>query len=112
MNIAKGCTVTFDKGCCNYAVFGDFCRDKIFFVTRLKENAQYRVIEEHESRNKHITFDRTIEFTGMQTDRKCRKNTNPDCADCVSSVHETAAAVYIWRQKLYKLYVGIKSLPF
>ena len=40
MNIAKGCTVTFDKGYCNYAVFGDFCRDKIFFVTRLKENAQ------------------------------------------------------------------------
>ena len=32
MNIAKGCTVTFDKGYCNYAVFGDFCRDKIFFV--------------------------------------------------------------------------------
>ena len=71
MNIAKGCTVTFDKGYCNYAVFGDFCRDKIFFVTRLKENAQYRVIEEHESRNKHITLDRTIEFTGMQTGRKC-----------------------------------------
>ena len=43
MNIAKGCTVIFDKGYCNYAVFGDFCRDKIFFVTRLKENAQYRV---------------------------------------------------------------------
>ena len=71
MNIAKGYTVTFDKGYCNYAVFGDFCRDKIFFVTRLKENAQYRVIEEHESRNKHITLDRTIEFTGMQTGRKC-----------------------------------------
>ena len=48
----------------------------------------------------------------FRPDRKYRKNTNPDCADCVSSVHETAAAVYIWRQKLYKLYVGIKSLPF
>ena len=39
MNLSKGCTVAFDKGYCNYAVFGDFCRDKIFFVTRLKENA-------------------------------------------------------------------------
>ena len=71
MNLSKGCTVAFDKGYCNYAVFGDFCRDKIFFVTRLKENAKYRVVEEHKTKNKLITLDQTIEFSGAQTGKKC-----------------------------------------
>ena len=71
MNLSKDCTVTFDKGYCNYAVFGDFCCDKIFFVTRLKENAKYRVVEEHKTKNKLITLNQTIEFSGAQTGKKC-----------------------------------------
>lgn len=71
MKLKKGDTVAFDKGYCNYRVFGDFCRDNILFVTRLKENARYEVIENRETKSRLITLDRTIQFTGAQTGRKC-----------------------------------------
>lgn len=71
MKLKKGDTVAFDKGYCNYQVFGDFCREKILFVTRLKENALYEVIEDRETGSKLITLDQTIRFTGAQTGKRC-----------------------------------------
>ena len=71
MKLKKGDTVAFDKGYCNYQVFGDFCRGGILFVTRLKENALYEVIENRETNSKLIPLDQTIQFTGLQTGRKC-----------------------------------------
>ena len=71
MKLKSGDTVAFDKGYCNYQVFGDFCRDKILFVTRLKENALYEVLENREATSKLITLDQTIRFTGAMTGKKC-----------------------------------------
>nr|MCR5762236.1 IS4 family transposase [Treponema sp.] len=71
MKLKKGDTVAFDRGYCNYKAFGDFCRESILFVTRLKESAQYRVIKKHNPRTKLITLDQTIQFTGVMTGRKC-----------------------------------------
>lgn len=71
MNLKKGNTVAFDKGYCNYQVFDDFCHENILFVTRLKENAIYEVIENRKTSSKLITLDQTIRFTGLQTGKKC-----------------------------------------
>jgi len=71
MKLKNGDTVAFDKGYCNYQVFGDFCRENILFVTRLKENAQYEVIENRGTASKLITLDQTIRFTGALTGKKC-----------------------------------------
>lgn len=44
----------------------------IFFVTRIKSNAKYRVVCRREIlKNKGLTCDQTIEFTGIQTAKKC-----------------------------------------
>jgi len=44
----------------------------IFFVTRLKSNARYRVVERRSVlKNKGLTCDQMIEFTGPQTAGKC-----------------------------------------
>jgi len=41
-------------------------------VTRLKKNAQYRILERRKVHHKQgITSDQTIEFAGKQTQRKC-----------------------------------------
>jgi IS4 transposase len=45
---------------------------KIFFVTRLKKNAKYRIIDRRAVlKNKGLTSDQTIEFTGPQVSKKC-----------------------------------------
>lgn len=44
----------------------------IFFATRQKSNAKYCVIERREvNRKQSLTSDQTIEFTGIQTAKKC-----------------------------------------
>ena len=41
-------------------------------MTRLKSNAQYRVVSRQQVlKDKGLTSDQTIEFTGVQTSRKC-----------------------------------------
>lgn len=47
-------------------------RKGIFFVTRLKTNAQYRVINcRPVLKNKSLTSDQTIRLTSIQAARKC-----------------------------------------
>lgn len=71
MRLKKGDTAAFDKGYNNYETFGKFCDGKIEFVTRLKDNAKYKVVEERPVNSDSIIFDKTIEFTGARTKKKC-----------------------------------------
>lgn len=71
MNFKKGDTATFDLGYTNYERYGKFCEEGIYFVTRLKDNAQYKVIESRETKSELVPTDETIEFTGARTKNKC-----------------------------------------
>lgn len=72
MGLPQGSIVVVDKGYNDYAWYKQLIDNNIFFVTRLKSNAQYRVIERHDVLNsKGITSDQIIEFTGTQTAKKC-----------------------------------------
>ena len=68
----KGSIVAIDKGYNDYRWYKQLTDKGIFFVTRLKVNAKYRVIERRSVlRSKGLTCDQTIEFTGVQTAKKC-----------------------------------------
>ena len=71
MPLSEGDTAAFDKGYCNYKNFGTFCEKGIFFVTRLKENAQYAVIKSHLTDSPLLPTDETIIFTGKKTKKSC-----------------------------------------
>ncbi|MEJ2694222.1 MAG: hypothetical protein P8166_14575 [Candidatus Thiodiazotropha sp.] len=62
--------VRVDKGYNDYIWYNQLTGKGIFFVTRLKVNAKYRVVS-HRSvlKSKGLTSDQTIEFTGTQTAR-------------------------------------------
>ncbi|MBQ2553241.1 MAG: transposase [Treponema sp.] len=45
MRLKRGDTVAIDKGYCNYERFGSCCDQGILFVTRLKDNTRYEVVE-------------------------------------------------------------------
>jgi len=72
LNFPKGSIIAIDRGYNDYAWFNQLTNKGIFFVTRLKSNAKYRVIERHcVLKSKGLTSDQTIEFTGIQTAKKC-----------------------------------------
>jgi len=72
LNFPKGSIVAIDKGYNDYAWYKQLTDKGIFFVTRLKTNAAYRVVSRRSVlKNKGLSCDQTIEFTGIQTSRKC-----------------------------------------
>lgn len=72
LNFPKGSIVAIDKGYNDYSWYKQLTGKGIFFVTRLKTNAKYRVISRRSVlKNKGLICDQTIEFTGLQTSKKC-----------------------------------------
>jgi len=68
----KGSMIAMDRGYNDYGWYKSLTDKGIFFVTRLKKNANYRVVERRKANKKQgITCDQTIEFTGAQTVKKC-----------------------------------------
>jgi len=71
-NFPKGSIVAIDKGYNDYAWYKRLTDKGIFFVTRLKTNAKYQVTDRRSvAKASGLTCDQTIEFTGLQTAKKC-----------------------------------------
>jgi hypothetical protein len=67
-----GSIVVMDRGYNDYALFGRWTAQEIYFVTRLKKNAVYEVVEECEvPRNRPILSDQLIRFTSDQALKDC-----------------------------------------
>jgi Domain of unknown function (DUF4372)/Transposase DDE domain len=67
-----GSIVAMDRGYNDYALFGQWTARKIYFVTRLKDNAAYEVVEECTvPENRGIRSDQLIRFTGEKAQKDC-----------------------------------------
>ena len=72
LEFPKGSVVAVDKGYNDYAWYNQLTTKGIFFVTRIKKNAKYRVVKRCTViSSKGLTSDQTIEFTGAVTAKKC-----------------------------------------
>ena len=72
LGFPKGSIVAIDRGYNYYTWYNRLTEKGVFFVTRLKANAKTRVVSRHPvMKNKGLTCDQTIEFTGVQTAKKC-----------------------------------------
>lgn len=72
LKLPKGSILAVDMGYTDYALFAKWILEGIFFVTRQKSNAAYRVVEEHKvPQNRNILKDQIIEFTGYQAKKDC-----------------------------------------
>jgi putative transposase len=68
----KGSMVVIDRGYNDYGWYNQLTKKGIFFVTRLKSNARTRVVcRQPVLADSGLTSDQTIEFTGIQTAKKC-----------------------------------------
>ena len=69
LDLPGGSIVVFDRGYTDYAWYNQLNNKDIYFVTRQKKNACYRVIERHSvSRASGITSDQTIRLTGTKAE--------------------------------------------
>jgi hypothetical protein len=67
-----GSIVAMDRGYNDYALFGRWTDRKIYFVTRLTDNAAFEVLEESPvPANRDIRADQVIRFTGPKAQRDC-----------------------------------------
>lgn len=72
LKFPKGSIVAIDKGYNDYAWYSQLTDHGIFFVTRLKSNAKYRVIKRHVVNKKQgLSSDQVIQFTGSKTSKEC-----------------------------------------
>ncbi len=72
LEFPKGSVVVIDRAYIDYEWFKQLTDKGIFFVTRIKSNAKYRIVCRRDVlKNKGLTGDQTIEFTGIQTAKKC-----------------------------------------
>ena len=69
---APGTVVVDDRGYNDYRLFAEWTKTGVFFVTRLKANAQIEVVEEWEPpQHRRILKDQTIRLTGTGAQEKC-----------------------------------------
>jgi hypothetical protein len=74
LSLPKGSIVTFDKGYINYAWFRSLCEKCVFFVTRLKDNAAYKLIERRPvNRKTGVTSDHIIEVSSRGETLRLRR---------------------------------------
>jgi len=67
-----GTIVVDDRGYNDYALFGRWTAQGVYFVTRMKDNALYEVIGEKEvPQNRNILKDEMIELRGPKAIEKC-----------------------------------------
>lgn len=72
LSLPKGSIVVMDRGYTDYGLFGRWCDQGIFFVTRQKANAAYEVVEVREvPKNRGILSDEVIRLTGHEAERSC-----------------------------------------
>jgi hypothetical protein len=72
LNLNPGSIVAMDKAFNDYQLFADWTEKGIYFVTRLKENADYRVVRNLPvPQNRNIISDKIIKLTGVNAERKC-----------------------------------------
>lgn len=67
-----GSIVVMDRGYNDYALFGKWTAEEIYFVTRLKDNAAYEVTAECTvPQNRKVRSDQLIRFTGDKAQSNC-----------------------------------------
>jgi hypothetical protein len=64
--------VVYDRGYNDYELFGKWTFEFVYFVTRMKDNAVYKVVKENEvNLNRHILKDEIITLSGPGAYEKC-----------------------------------------
>ena len=72
LDFRPGTIVVMDRGYNDYSLFGEWTEHGVFFVTRLKENALYEIVEDRAPpQNSNVLADQIVRLTGFYSRDKC-----------------------------------------
>jgi len=72
LKLAPGSIIALDRGYNDYSLFNDWTEAGVWFVTRMKTNAVYDVVEKRPvPAGKNIISDEIIQFTGFAAKKEC-----------------------------------------
>jgi len=72
LHLPKGSVVALDRGYNDYSLFGDWCENGVYFVTRMKSNAVYQVVEYKDiPENGGVLSDEIIRLTSQKARKEC-----------------------------------------
>lgn len=72
LKFAPGSIIVMDRGYNDYSLFGNWTADGVYFVTRMKSNAKYAVVEERRPpQHRNVISDEIIVLTGVDAADKC-----------------------------------------
>jgi len=72
ISLAPGSIIAMDRGYNDYKLFAFWTANGIYFVTRLKDNADYIVVAENDvPQNRNILSDQLIQFAGYKAQDDC-----------------------------------------
>jgi hypothetical protein len=123
LDFVPGTVVVFDRGYNDYELFGRWTEREVYFVTRMKDNAVYEVIEEREvPQNRNVLKDQVIRLTGVRAQDKCPhplrrvEAWNPDKNETLVFLTNnlrlgasTVAAIYKERWQVELLFKALKQ---
>jgi hypothetical protein len=77
-HLNRGSSVAIDRGYIDYALFARWSVAGVFFVTRLKDNAAFEVVEECQvPANRNILADQLIRLTGVHAQKRLPRTAAP-----------------------------------
>jgi IS4 transposase len=120
---APGTVVVHDRGYNDYRLFARWTEAGVFFVTRMKDNALFEVLEERcPPQNRGILADQSIRLSGVGAQDKCPHRlrrieaVRPDTGDILvflTNHHQlgasTIAAIYKQRWQIELLFKALKQ---
>jgi hypothetical protein len=72
LEFKPGSIIAMDRAYNDYRLFAEWTRRGVFFVTRMKDNAQYKVVKRRmPPQNSNICADEIIKLTGFYSKTKC-----------------------------------------
>jgi co-chaperonin GroES (HSP10) len=122
-HFSEGDIVLFDRGFNDYVRFANYSNEKIYFVTRMKDNAAYKIVKRNDvSSYAYITSDHVVAYTGYYSKRKCPlrlrriRSIDPETKKAITILTnifhlsaETIAALYKERWQIEIFFKTIKQ---
>jgi hypothetical protein len=72
LRFGPGTIVVEDRGYTDYSLYGRWTEQGVYFVTRMRRNAQFEVVERRPPPRQHgILADETIRLTGVRAEDRC-----------------------------------------